>query len=83
MKIITVTSILIVIIKGGEKMKCTVCKNSVPEYGGKLLTPDGDFACGTICETKWHKEKDAFFKDIVHNENKVRNWLLRDYPYYP
>lgn len=64
-------------------MKCTVCKNSVPEMNGRLLTVDGDFACSDICEAQWNKDRDAFFNTICNNEKNTENWLLSNYPYYP
>ena len=46
-------------------MKCVKCNKDF--YGsGKLLNIDGDFACSIECENKYIKERDIFFKSIIH-----------------
>lgn len=57
-------------------MECSVCRDEVPEYGGILLTIDGDFACSEKCEIKYKKDKEHFFNVIVHDEEKCKNWLM-------
>lgn len=57
-------------------MKCSQCKQPVPEYGAVLLTCDGDFACSDACEYVWKKERDNFFNNIITDDKRFQSWML-------
>jgi len=56
-------------------MKCTVCENQCLEYGAKLLTIDGDFACSDLCKEQYEKERDHFLNTVIHDDQLFSNWL--------
>lgn len=58
-------------------MKCFHCKKKIEnELDMILISADGDFVCSKECQEGYEKEKDRFFSEIVHDEEKCRNWLM-------
>ena len=55
-------------------MKCAQCGGNADTLDKRLLTMDGDFACSEACEKKYKAERDRFFNDVIHDDDKMAKW---------
>ena len=54
-------------------MKCANCDKEFYS-NGKLLNVDGDFACNSICEKEYIKERDYFMNVVIHDDKLMDKW---------
>jgi len=51
------------------------CGKSVPEYGGVLMSGDGDFACCQKCADEYKKQRDHFCSVTLCDDALFEKWL--------
>ena len=56
-------------------MKCFHCKQEIkPGESYTVTAPDGDYF-HPQCVAKYEKEKEKFFNETIHDDDKFFNWL--------
>lgn len=40
-----------------------------------LINADGDFVCDKKCQEDYEKERDLFFSEIIHSDEKFDKWI--------
>jgi hypothetical protein len=56
-------------------MKCFYCKKEIDEFKPhKVTAPDGD-VFHENCLIEYEKERDVFFNEIIHSDDKFNKWL--------
>jgi hypothetical protein len=57
-------------------MRCIQCNQEIGD-GDTIVpvSPDGDMVCGLICKVRFEKERERFFAEIVHDDEKFEEWM--------
>jgi hypothetical protein len=57
-------------------MKCFQCNKKIENELDMVITaPDGDCFCNQKCHDDYKKEREHFFRVVVHDDKLFHNWL--------
>ncbi len=57
-------------------MKCFQCNKEIKNEIHMVVTPpDGDCFCDQKCYDDYKKEREHFFKVVVHDDKLLHDWL--------
>ena len=58
-------------------MRCFHCNKKIEnELDMVLISADGDFVCNKKCQEDYEKEKDRFYSEIIHSDEKFNKWII-------